>query len=85
MAKADVIQPKPDAAQAQPEASPDDASYIAEVMNIYNRSGAGGDITLCRVLLRHNNRSIVRSVEGPVRVGDLLSLRECVRESRKSR
>jgi len=76
---------KADETQAQPEVSADDAVYIASVENVYNKSGAGGDITLCRVLLRHNNRSIVRSVEGPVRVGDLLSLRECVRESRRSR
>lgn len=71
--------------QAQPEIAEDDQAYIAEVVNIYNKSGAGGDITLCRVLLKHNGRSIIRSVEGPIRVGDLLSLRECVRESRRSR
>lgn len=80
MAKAAVEQQ-----QAQPEIAEDDQAYIAEVVNIYNKSGAGGDITLCRVLLKHNGRSIIRSVEGPVRVGDLLSLRECVRESRRSR
>lgn len=80
MAKAAVEQQ-----QAQPEIAEDDQAYIAEVVNIYNKSGAGGDITLCRVLLKHNGRSIIRSVEGPIRVGDLLSLRECVRESRRSR
>jgi ribosomal protein S28E/S33 len=62
-----------------------DDVFIAEVTHVYNKVGAGGDINLVRVLLRHNNRSITRSVEGPVRVGDLLSLRECVRESRRSR
>ena len=71
--------------QVQQETAGVEEAYIAEVVNIYNRTGAGGDITLCRVLLRHNNRSIVRSVEGPVPKGDLLSLRECVRESRRSR
>ncbi|KAI5176440.1 small subunit ribosomal protein S28e, partial [Pancytospora epiphaga] len=65
--------------------SPDDVAYIAEVVNVYNKCGVGGDITLCRVMLRHNNRAIVRAIMGPVRVGDLVSLRECVRESRGSR
>jgi len=69
----------------QPEATGDDQVFIAEVVNVYGRSGAGGSITQCKVLLRHNNRSIIRSIEGPIRVGDLLSLRECVRESRRSR
>ncbi|KAI4290731.1 small subunit ribosomal protein S28e [Pancytospora philotis] len=63
----------------------DDEAYIAKVVGLYNRSGAGGDITICRVQLRHNNRSIVRAVMGPVRIGDELSLRECDREARASR
>ena len=77
------------AQQAKPEAQADttgdNAAFIAEVMNVYNKTGAGGDVTLCRVLLRDTNRTIFRSVQGPVKVGDLLSLRECVRESRRSR
>lgn len=73
------------AEEQQPEVAIDDAAYIAEVVNVYNKCGVGGDITLCRVLLRHNNRSIVRAIMGPIRVGDLVSLRECVRESRSTR
>ncbi|KAI5148491.1 small subunit ribosomal protein S28e [Enteropsectra breve] len=73
------------APNANAELTGDDAAFIAEVTNIYNKVGAGGDVTLVRVLLRHNNKAIVRSVEGPIRIGDLLSLRECVRESRRSR
>lgn len=63
----------------------DNQAFLAEVVSVYGRYGAGGDITQCRVLLRHNNRSITRSVSGPVEVGMLLSLRECVRESRRMR
>lgn len=59
--------------------------YIAQVLNVYGRTGAGGDVNVCRVLLRHNGKSIFRSVQGPVEVGHLLALRECVRESRRSR
>lgn len=60
-------------------------TFIAQVTDIYNRTGAGGDVTICRVQLRHNGKSIFRSVQGPVEVGHLLALRECVRESRRSR
>ena len=44
-----------DAPSAQAEVTEDNQAFIAEVVNIYNKSGAGGDITLCRVLLRHND------------------------------
>lgn len=63
----------------------DDQVFIAQVTDVYNRTGAGGDVTICRVLLRHNGKSIFRSVQGPVQAGHLLALRECVRESRRSR
>lgn len=74
--------------EAQQQASnvaEDDQVFIAQVTDVYNRTGAGGDVTICRVLLRHNGKSIFRSVQGPVEVGHLLALRECVRESRRSR
>lgn len=63
----------------------DSTVFIAQVLNVYGRTGAGGDVNVCRVLLRHNGKSIFRSVQGPVEVGHLLALRECVRESRRSR
>lgn len=59
--------------------------YIAQVLNVYGRTGAGGDVNVCRVLLRHNGKTLFRSVQGPVEPGHLLALRECVRESRRSR
>lgn len=82
MAKAAAEQSKTEAVQ---ESAAEEGTYIAEVLDVCNKNGAGGDITLCRVLLRCNSRAIFRSVEGPIRVGDKLSLRECVRESRRSR
>lgn len=71
---------------AQTQNTPEEETvYIAQVLNVYGRTGAGGDVNVCRVLLRHNGKSIFRSVQGPVEVGHLLALRECVRESRRSR
>lgn len=80
-----VVDNAKDNANEKKEGVESDDVYIAEVTHLYNKAGAGGDINLVRVLLKHNNRSITRSVQGPVRVGDLISLRECVRESRRSR
>lgn len=71
--------------QQQQEPAGDDEVFIGEIVNIYGKSGAGGDITQCRVLLEHNKRTITRSVAGPVEIGMKLSLRECVRESRRMR
>jgi ribosomal protein S28E/S33 len=69
--------------QAAPGA--DDMVYLGDVTHTYSKCGNGGNITLCRVQLRHNGRSILRPVEGPVWVGAVLSLRECVREFRRGR
>lgn len=59
--------------------------FIGRVTDIYNKTGAGGDVSICRVTLAHNGKSILRSVQGPVEVGHLLSMYECVREARRSR
>lgn len=63
----------------------DDRVYIAQVTDVYNRTGAGGDVNICRVLLKDTGKAIFRAVQGPVAVGHLLALRECVREARRSR
>lgn len=63
----------------------DDRVYIAQVTDVYNRTGAGGDVNICRVLLKDTGKAIFRAVQGPVDVGHLLALRECVREARRSR
>lgn len=63
----------------------DDRVFIAQVTDVYNRTGAGGDVNICRVLLKDTGKAIFRAVQGPVAVGHLLALRECVREARRSR
>jgi small subunit ribosomal protein S28e len=78
---------KQEVAQTKQEqiAAEEEKVYIAQVTDVYNRTGAGGDVNICRVLLKDTGKAIFRAVQGPVAVGHLLALRECVREARKSR
>lgn len=66
-------------------ASEEEKVYIAQVTDVYNRTGAGGDVNICRVLIKETGKAIFRAVQGPIAVGHLLALRECVREARRSR